>query len=235
MAESFPKPDIPQEARERKEQQARLESLEGYQALSEKQQQMIRVSLALQQRAERGSDAASARQIERLNGEVVITRRPDEPYDHTWIDDLGKKLPRTYSNSQNRIDDWYCCAAVEAIEHAQDFSLTSGSFDYSDSEFFEGIEYHQNIASSDDLEAFIALEIDQRSLPLVLDIGNDYFPSGVHSALVLGKDSETGEVTAWEKEAVGRPFRLVTLAEIFERYGPGFHWGVRPLRDVVKD
>lgn len=61
MSESFPQPNIEQEAALRAEVKAILDVLPGYQALSPRQQQMIRLSLKMQQRAERRSDEASAR------------------------------------------------------------------------------------------------------------------------------------------------------------------------------
>lgn len=228
MSAEYPKPNIEAEVSERKETEAFLATLPGYQALTADQQQMIRLSLAVQQRAERGSDEASARQIgEPRDGVSWMEFRANGNFDE-WVDEQGEKLPRTYSRSQNHVYQWFCSAVVSALEKAEPIKLESGSAEVLDRTFFEGFEYHDNIETEADLETFIELEVNPAEMPLVLDVAGAQF-SGLHNALLLGRDQE-GNVVVWEKIGFSKPYRLTTLKQIFAEYGPGLNWGVRPLR-----
>ena len=211
IAMETPDFNIKKEQTERNEQFEKLEQLDGFNNLSEKQKQMIRMSLYVQQRAVRGTDEASAENIE-LNedGEANI--------DIKFSTREGGSSK--YNSSQRHIYNWYCHAVVGSVEATKVIDPIS----YTNT---PGVEGHV-LTNKEDFDAFIELELNSRPLPAVLHL----LDKGVfvHSALILGK-AGSGDYIAWEKLGYGLPYRIVSLEEIYNDYSAMQNeWVIRDFR-----
>ncbi len=89
MSERIPSQRIIEEQAAREEWDERLDELEGFKNLSEKQQQMLRLSLYVNQRSLRGEKARKAEPSK------IVKTEYDASYKHIW--------------------DWYCHAVIGAV------------------------------------------------------------------------------------------------------------------------
>lgn len=171
---------------------------EGFSSLTGKQQQIIKLSLYMQARAERKEGATDIRK---------------------------------YKNSYDHVYDRNCHSAIFSLEKenlqylSEDAKANPGFFKAEYTPIKEMIELKK--------------QIEEFGFPCVLHIRgpfNGYYGGLAHSSLVLGHDNK-GNIILWEKESyeVKYPYQITTLDQIYDTYGDMFYYGLRKLRNVVKD
>jgi len=229
MKESY-ETSIPKERERLQEQYEILESTDGFQDLSERQQRLLKASLYLQERAERLSDKASEQAvISKRQGYFIETTKILDEED---LKEMYKREPelllnpetRKYRNSQNRIANWYCHASIYSLENEKIGSIKPE--DIPDNFFAADYEKVEKI---DDARALIL----ESGFPSIVHISDDKnnFNDGwhqKHSFLALGKN-EDGDIVLWEKEGFNLPFHITTLSQIYKDYCFGHYWGTRKL------
>ena len=177
-----------------------VQATEGFSRLTEKQKSIIKQSLYLQARAERGRK-------EWKLGDV-----------------------RKYKNSEDYVDNRNCHSAVFCLETENMQALSKDA--KADSDFFEA-EYRP-AKKIDELKK----QIEEFGFPCALHISilRNSSPNKVHSSLVLGHDKKNN-IVLWEKKSydVENPYQIVTLDEMYIEYGSEYFYGLRKLRDRVKD
>ena len=175
--------------------------------ITEKQREIIRVSLIVQARAERDMDPSHR----------------NDPWHYDWHKRRGLR-PR-YSGSLEHIKRWYCHASVAAIEN-QDLS----SFRPQDcpKEFFDAayLAIHQEFELKKAVEFF--------GFPCVVhvstELGNSYGETTkFHTFLALGHGPE-GQIVVWEKKRIQLPYRVISLSQVYGDYPHAHYWGFRKLR-----
>lgn len=212
-------PLIQKEVTERNEQFQLLEELNGFKKLSSKQQQMVRLSLYVQQRAIRGTDAGSQENLgisaETGNAFVEFPRETDES---------DKPITNKYRISQQHIYDWYCFAATTGLEKEKVDKKVFHDTDVPNLLNKTGYE----IKSENDISDFIDIALQEVEMPAVLQILGGRVPI-LHSAVLLGKD-DSGTYILWEKKGVSIPYQLTTLTKIYADYASHEQeWLVRPF------
>lgn len=205
-----------------------LASAEGFHSLTENQKRIIKQSLYVQARAERGTDRASAFAIvsPKTNHVTDITRISHE--DH--LIDMHRQgygedpNIRKYRTSQNHVANWYCHAAIANLEQEKGFDVEPEKIPDG---FFKA-EYH-SVKSLDDVKKMI----EDFGVPCVLHISasmekfNDS-PDHKHSCLVLGVGSNSS-IVVWEKQGGGLPYRVTTIDEVYDTYSNNYYYGLRKL------
>lgn len=184
-----------------------LEATEGYSKLTPRQQQIIRVSLCIQARAERD----------------MHPNHKNDPWYYDWFK-AEKFLPR-YKKSLEHIQKWYCHASVAALETGD---LSPSRPPNCPKEFFDAayFEIHQESELKKVLEFF--------DYPSVVHIGCELGKergemTKQHTFLALGPNQK-GDIIIWEKTKVRLPYRVTTLSQVYEDYSDSHCWGVRKLR-----
>ncbi len=221
--------DISSEHPQLAESMSKIENLDGYNKLSDYQQRLIKASLYIQERAERGTDYPSKFAIvsPQEYAETEVTRIHTEDhleYMHKFNSGPDPK-DRKYRLSQNAIANWYCHAAIAGLEYEKGLSITPAEVP----ENFFKTDYHL-VASIQNVEKII----ENTGFPCVIHIMHhepvNYNESynAFHSCLALGLNEE-GKVMIWEKKGNQLPFRVVTLDEVYTKYGTYNLWGARPL------
>lgn len=174
------------------------ENTEGFSCLTEKQQRIIKQSLYLQTRAERG-------------------RKEWQPGE-----------TRKYKNTEDYVDNRNCHSAVFCLETENVQALSKDA--KTDPGFFEA-KYHP-VKNIDELKK----QIEKFGFPCALHVSfpNDRFK--VHSSFVLGHDKKNN-IVLWEKKSydVKNPYQIITLDKMYTEYGSEYLYGIRKLRDKVKD
>lgn len=212
-------PLIQKEVLERQSEFLKLRELEGFNKLSPKQQQMIRLSLYVQQRAVRGTDIGSQENlgVSAETGDVFITfpRNTDED---------GEPIENKYIFSQKHIYNWYCHATVTGLENESPDKKIFYETDVPDLLHQTGY----GIKSEKDVSDFIDIALQATEMPAVLHVLGDRIPV-LHSAVILGKNS-SGIFILWEKKGVSIPYQLTTLEQIYNDYSShNQEWLVRPF------
>lgn len=219
-------PLLQTETRERHEQFNALEELDGFKKLTPKQQQMIKLSLYIQQRAVRGTDGGSHDNLGTSDetGDVFISF-PRE------FDENRNPVENKYRTSQKHIYDWYCHAVVTGLEHE---TVDKNIFYKTDiPKLLDKTGYE--ITSEADVRDFIEIALDDIEMPAVLHILGNTYVSVLHSAVILGKN-DAGEFILWEKKGVSIPYKLTTLKQIFQDYSSHTQeWLVRPFNHLTED
>jgi hypothetical protein len=211
-------PLIKSETVERNDQFKLLEQLDGFKKLSSKQQQLIRLSLYVQQRAVRGTDAGSADNlgVSDETGDIFVNF-PKE------TDESNFPIENQYRISQQQIYDWYCHAAVTGLEKEVMDKKVFYETDVPKLLNKNGYE----IRSEADITDFIEVALESVEMPAVLHVLADGVP--YHSAILLGKD-DTGEYILWEKKGFSIPYQLTTLKDVYSTYDShNQEWLVRPI------
>jgi hypothetical protein len=198
----------------RREKFEKLESLEGYKKLSPKQQQMMRLSLYIQDRSERPFARNKARRL------------------------YGETFPGNYSKSHQHIWTWYCHPAVFYLEnelpldYAPEGTASDGGA--------PAIAIEKTSYPPDFFDGFIEVprnriedQVRETGFPAVIAVwmrdaktgGNNLY----HSFVALGIRDD-GQILAWEKEGALQPYGLVPLDRIKMNYmGDELVWGLRPF------
>lgn len=215
---------------------SRLESLEGYNKLTDYQQRLIKASLYIQARAERGTDFSSNFAIESAKNNYVTDETrilSKESLDYMFKSGSGPNPAlRKYESSQNFIGEWYCHAAIAALEAQSSISAEPSTIPEN---FFEA-EYRiiRAYQQAQDL-------IDAHGYPCVVHIAlsqpanfNEGHNTVAHSFLALGKNEE-GNIIIWDKKNFELPFRTTTLQNVYDTYGPDWVYGVRDLRTLKQE
>lgn len=181
---------------------------DGWQKLTPMQQQIIKASFSITQRAYR-------------------ERKPA-----TFISLDEVKPPNVAS--QNHIASEYCHTAVAALERGklvtdpyaeEQLRLGEHFFDSKDYDLTGKINKRQHLRNG----------LLKFGFPCVVLPGVDpniIQPAAVHSFLALGKGQDD-QVYCWDKAGLGMPYRVRTLNEEYAQYDQFDHWGIRKLRDVV--
>lgn len=213
-----------EEQQARGEQRGILESLEGFARLSSKQRQFVLNSLYIQQRANRGTDPASATRIQERpefeefapQGMYITGPSPE------FIDPELRETGARYYSSQAYVMNDYCFRAINELE-------AYGAGEVPDQNWHDA----GPIASYEELKEFVDLVEKSEKPPLVVDIwanepnNNDPF-SRVHTTLLLGENSN-GELMVWEKAGFNMPFQVTSLEQIYHAYSKCRGWRMRPL------
>lgn len=193
-----------------------LEKTEGYSSLSDRQKQIIRVSLAIQARAEREGVTDSC-----VNWGVI--RRVKRYFKRTSEE-------TRYLASDRHIIRWYCHGAIASLEDERFEGEwpKDNPIDFFNASYFE-------VASEYDVKK----AIEYYGFPSVVHVNEDSDnfegeDSQYHSFLALGHN-EDGEIVVWHKEGFRYPYKVTTLRSVFEDYGPSFFWGVRKLKNAATD
>lgn len=186
-----------------------LQNTEGYSLLSERQKQIIRVALYIQARSKRKDS------IEETNKFMSLYR--------TFLN--VKKGQDIYRESRLHIEQWYCHGAIAALE--------AGCFAGEEPEdnpidFFDAAYF----AVNDEYDVKKAIEFF--GFPCVVHVNEEKEnfkgeDTQYHSFLALGH-GEDNKIIVWDKQGFRCPYRVTTLSEVFEEYGPNYFWGVRKLR-----
>lgn len=220
--EKIPKENIRQEKNEREELYAELDSIEGFKNMTETQQDMVKTSLYVQQRFNRIPGT--------YQDKFGYGGYPDPEFDYD-----GDK---EYSHTKKHMWDWYCTAAVYAVEsESVPNRQTVHPSEFQMEDFFHGIQYKYKIHSLEDLDVF-KNEVRNKKMPLILDIKleshstlfDDEPEGGMHTALIIGHNAQDNLVV-WEKVGGGSEYRLSTIDDIFKSNNrPDYIWGIRPLK-----
>jgi len=205
-----------------------LEQTEGFEALTKRQQRIIEQSLYIQQRAERGTDVASAWAI--VSPERGYVTNKTQIHTQETLERMHKfgspdPSTRKYVESQNTIANGYCHSSILNLELEKGWDtaplkIPEGFFK---AEYFTVSTYKE-----------LKNAVIEEKMPVVLHI-NDYadsFNEGmgtIHSCLILGKDKE-GNLLVWEKEGDGLPYKISRLESVYEAYKTREYWGLRKLR-----
>lgn len=187
---------------------ASLEQTEGFGKLTPRQQQIIRVSLYLQARAERD----------------MHPEHKNDPWYYDWFKSISEFKPG-YQECLHHIQEWYCHAAIASLESGslQGMHPQPHPKKFFDAEYFEfKCEY--------DLERMI----NYFGFPTVVHINSKPAnfvgeESQYHSFLALGY-GPTKSILVWEKNGFNFPYRVVNLEEVYEEYQSFRYWGLRKLR-----
>lgn len=186
---------------------ALLQSTEGYSKLTPRQQEIIRVSLLLQARADRTLEVSKPKSWPlRLfcQDSEVFFQNPE---------------------CQDHIESWYCHAAIASLESGQ----LSGDFPPKHPDSFFNAAYFEihNIQEIKKAILFFGFPsvVHINSEPENLT-GED---SQYHSFLALGYD-QAKNIVVWEKEGFCYPYRITTLKQVYGEYKNFEYWGVRKLR-----
>src|SRR3989339_263798 len=184
-----------------------LEATEGFAQLTEKQREIIRVSLIVQARAERDMDPS----------------HKNDPWYYDWRKRRG--LRAKYQGSLEHIKQWYCHVAVAALEN-EDLSPTRPP--NCKREFFDGayLDIDQEFELRKAVEFF--------GYPCVVHVSTELGNSSgettkFHTFLALGHGPK-GEIVVWEKQRIGLPYRVVSLSQVYDDYSHAHFWGFRNLR-----
>lgn len=218
---------LPKEINERDVMMSVLRQTEGWSKLTERQQQIIKVSLYIQQRAERGTDWASKQAIvspeTHATNVVTIKHKGDLRLTREDGSTVGVEK-RKYEQSQNRIVDWNCHAAVASLEG---WDLSDDMPSKIDNDFFKA-EY-QEANNKEELEN----QISNFDFPCVVHVNlepnNQDKYVARHSFLVLGRDNED-TLVVWDKQGYRYPYRVTTLDKVYQEYKDDRFWGIRKLR-----
>ncbi len=200
-----------------------LSSTEGWGSLSEKQQQYIKTSLYITQRAMRDfGRVPNRRYVEdfRSSNEVGILQQRET---------LKPLLPSEYTESQDKIAHWNCAHSIFVLENDGVETLPTPQVDlhFIDSDYAK----HVNV---DELYS----RIDQIGFPCIVQLREpeegdwiDY-DQMIHNFLVLGKNGD--DYICWEKVDTGVKYNVRKLATIFQRNNKDYRvWGVRKLRKLT--
>ena len=211
-----------------------LVNTEGFTFLTERQQKLIRQSLYIQARAERGTDEASAAAITKDYWRKDVTR-----IKHDFQLDDQHKERRQYKNSQNHIVKWACYDAVANLEKEKGLTETPDNLP---DDFFGG-EYNQ-VKSFEELTqnvitfgvpSILHVYVPPYSVPHGVDEEEISWPYRVgsrHACLILGQRKD-GEIIVWDKEMNTYPYRVTTLKAVYDYYYDGndkIEWGLRKLK-----
>ncbi len=203
----------------------KLSSTDGWGKLSDKQKQYIQDSLYVSKRAYREVGTTNPRYGFRLSDELAILKEKE-----------GKvpTLHSKYTESQNRISDWYCHYSVFVLEN--DGKTPNQPIKKVDNDFTN--EEFKKYSTLADLETKIAgmeypcvVQISER------DDNSDFdVDEMIHSFVVFGKAPEGYLV--WEKSDLGQTYKIKTLEELYKDVYEGekedyFYWGVRKLRKLT--
>jgi len=192
------------------ETQSLIENLmrtEGWRKLTSTQQQLIRASLLISQRAFR--------------------RRPDI----RMISFDSVESPN--AASENHVASEYCHTAVMALERGK--LVTSFDAEENlriDPHFFDTEDIV--LSSKTNRVAQLARGIRKFGYPCVVQPGVDpkiIQPPTVHSFLVLGSAPD-GKTYCWDKAGLGMPYGVKTLEDEYTKYSQFDHWGIRALRNL---
>lgn len=211
-------PLIHSEIQERTARFQTLHELAGFNKLSPKQQQMIRLSLYIQDRAVRGTDEGSKRSLStgQETNDVFINYPAN-------VDPFGRPVENQYRISQQHIYDWYCHAAVTGLE--KELVDKKVFYETDVPKLLNKTGYE--IKHESDIADFIEFALEAVEMPAVLHILVGGVP--YHSAILLGAD-ETGEYILWEKKGFSIPYQLTTLTEIYHTYASqNQEWLIRPM------
>lgn len=200
----------PELAVERDQYQKTLEilrSLEGYQALTPKQQEVIRTSLYLQDRAERDMPEG----------------HKNDPWYYDWKKCIG--LKPEFKGSLEHIKYWNCHRAIASLESCK---LSNPALPKHPISFFNADYYP--ISNQGELE----LHLIEHVFPAVVHVsdcdGNRYGEDQMfHSFLALGY-LDTGDLIVWDKVDFKLPYRLAKLKDVYEHFRSIPFWGIRKLR-----
>lgn len=209
------------------EQQKRLEQTEGWERLSEKQQNMLRASFRIQSRAYRGTDEVSFSRISHQKEMQVIEEESREVL-----------VESAYRLSQNTIARVFCHLAVALVEKERlpdrgtirkYFFIERDSLPIKEWKEYFSVEWKQI--------AYIHELLQNNTFPAVLyfdkceesELQNrkDVQIHSTHACIAMGK--EDGDVLVWEKVSRRFPFQLAKLQTVLERYPFVTHCAVRPL------
>lgn len=187
-----------------------LAGLEGYQKMTPKQQQMLRVSLYTTDRANRPATTELRERRNILDPIIVKSSGTEE-----------------YKKSQKHMSRWYCSAAVKALEEEEPLPEKPKLI---------GASYFKAEYTHPETLAALEEQIEQCGYPCVVHIRDTqrpgFFSPRLHSFVALGK--ENGQTMIWEKENVGRSYNLRPLSEVhafYKQYAKEpLYWGMRPLR-----
>lgn len=206
-----------------KEQVELLSKTEGWSKLSPKQQQYIKISLYITQRAMRD-----------------LGRRPNRRYvdNFRYSDEVGilkleetvkPILPTEYEASQDNIANWNCAHSIYVLENDGVETLPAPQVD---PHFIDSVyEKHKSV---DELES----RIDLIGFPCIVQLREpeegdwiDY-DQMIHNFLVLGKIGD--DYICWEKVDTGVKYNVRKLATIFQRNNKDYRvWGVRKIRKLT--
>jgi hypothetical protein len=214
------------------EQQERLEQTEGWERLTEKQQNMLRASFRIQSRAYRGTDEASFSRISHQKGiRAIEEESPNVPAENM------------YRFSQNVVSRMFCHLAVTLVEKERlpDRDLIEKYF-FNERDSLPIKEWKEYFSVEWKKIAHIYDLIKDNTFPLVLyfdkyeesEIQNkEHIRSyATHSCIAMGE--ENGDILIWEKVSRRFPFQLTKLQTILERYPFVTHCAVRPLGKNTK-
>lgn len=213
-----------------------LDGLEGVERLSEKQQLMVRASMLVQERAERGGD---------LLGELAINSPQTHVTDEFKIlasTDLmhyyhqGAPHPdtRAYAASQNNVADWNCHASVAALELEESSfeTVTELPEDFFETEFLRSGDF-----------ADVEERVRSIGFPCVVQVSRDNSSTDdygkYHSVVVVGE--KDGVLFSWEKAGYGDRYQIQELEKVYDLYQGekysfvDFYWGVKALHEGTKN
>lgn len=201
-----------------------LESLSGYNRLSERQRQYMRLSFYIQQRAERGTDPGSASHIfaqparfEKLAPGGVLILDPNKPPKDSQLPEKG-----AYFSSQSYIAAEYCHRAVSNLEAYREGNETAP-------------EWHE-LGLAPSYEQLEEVADTFNGQPCVVEVWYDQpghkTSIHLHTSLILGRN-QSNELICWEKAGYSSPFQLLSLKQVYNAYVDDEvkkdGWRIRPL------
>lgn len=222
---------LAEEQQKRTEYTETLSQTPGFGKLSERQQKIVLQSLYIQQRAERGSDPASADAMESPKTHVTEeTKIHSEDYLLEQMIYNRRMTPqfRKYRTSQNLVANWYCHAAIYNLELERGYTEIPVRLPR---RFFDAT-YHtaDDYAELKNIAATVTYPSILHTGPNPKPVSPEKFAG--HSCFVLGPN-DNGDILVWEKKGYGLPYQLSTLEAVYKKYTKdftGYHWGFRKLR-----
>lgn len=209
------------------EQQKRLEQTEGWERLTEKQQNMLRASFRIQSRAYRGTDEAS---FSRISHQKEMQTIEEESF--------NVPAENIYRLSQNAVSRIFCHLAVALVEKERlpDRDLIEKYF-FNERDSLPIKEWKEYFSVEWKEIVHIYDLIKDNTFPSVLyfdkceesEIQNKEHTRSyaIHSCVAMGE--EGGDILVWEKVSRRFPFQLAKLQTVLERYPFVTHCAVRPL------
>jgi hypothetical protein len=179
---------------------------------------------------------ALVREAQRLHGEEMAELEHTEGWAQLSdrqrafiVYSLFFRAPGEEASIPHEEGDWYCHAAVWAVEHEHAPEALRPELDHIEDSFYDGV-YGQPKTLAE-----IREQIRATGFPAIVHITKEPPPLTLlqqHTFLALGLGAD-GDIVVWEKEAEELPYRRTTLSANYAKYADDqnpLFWGVRKLR-----